>query len=433
MKEPKLIELDGRTGEGGGQLVRMAVSLAAVLTQPIRITHVRGNRGGSRGGGLKAQHVASIAWLAKATDADVTGLSVGSHTLEFRPRLPPSQLTAAAAHRRVSIAADSAAASTLLILQAIFPFLLFAGSDDDGPIEVDLSGGTNVAWSLSYEYLAQVLLPTLRDRFGVRAEAELRDRGWSVGTRASEPARGHVRVRVWPLRVGETLRPTTAGLGGEGGRREVTAVDVSVVAPAHMHADLQGALFRDLDVLFPGAGARLEVLGDSGLDCRIYVLLVARSGTLRWGRDILTSAPKKGNAKGKGKGKGGASLSDSIAGKVCKDLYEEVALGGVVDEFLQDQLVVFQALAEGETSFPRDGDGGDGWGTPRGKAGLEKPIGDLNVGERRRKDKTHEPFGQGSTHTTTARWVAAELLPRVVWYNKGSVCQGAGVRMEPAT
>lgn len=367
----------------------------------------------------------------------MTGLSVGSHTLEFRPRLPPSQLTASAAHRHVSIAADSAAASTLLILQAIFPFLLFAGSDDDGPIEVDLSGGTNVAWSLSYEYLAQVLLPTLRDRFGVRAEAELRARGWSAGApAASEPARGHVRVRVWPLRVGETLRPTStaADLGGEaGGRREVTAVDVSVVAPAHMHADLQGALFRDLDVLFPGAGARLEVLEDSGLDCRIYVLLVARSGTLRWGRDILTSVPKKGKAKAKGKGKGGASLSESIAGKVCKDLYEEVALGGVVDEFLQDQLVVFQALAEGETSFPRDGDGGDGWGLPRGEAGLEKAIGDLNVGERRRKDKTHEPFGQGSTHTTTARWVTAELLPRAVWFNRGSVCQGAGVRMEPAT
>ena len=51
MKEPRLIELDGRTGEGGGQLVRIAVALASVLSQPIRITHVRGNREGPRGGG----------------------------------------------------------------------------------------------------------------------------------------------------------------------------------------------------------------------------------------------------------------------------------------------------------------------------------------------------------------------------------------------
>lgn len=51
MKEPKPIVLDGRTGEGGGQLVRLAVCLSAVSTQPIRITHVRGNRSGGRGGG----------------------------------------------------------------------------------------------------------------------------------------------------------------------------------------------------------------------------------------------------------------------------------------------------------------------------------------------------------------------------------------------
>jgi RNA 3'-terminal phosphate cyclase (ATP) len=47
-----IIELDGRTGEGGGQLVRIACALAAVATQPVRITNVRGNREGPRGGGM---------------------------------------------------------------------------------------------------------------------------------------------------------------------------------------------------------------------------------------------------------------------------------------------------------------------------------------------------------------------------------------------
>jgi len=45
-----MIELDGRTGEGGGQLIRVAIALAALTTQPVRITNVRGNRP-SRGGG----------------------------------------------------------------------------------------------------------------------------------------------------------------------------------------------------------------------------------------------------------------------------------------------------------------------------------------------------------------------------------------------
>ena len=51
MRNKKPIQLDGRTGEGGGQLVRIASALAAVTSQPVLIFHVRGNREGSRGGG----------------------------------------------------------------------------------------------------------------------------------------------------------------------------------------------------------------------------------------------------------------------------------------------------------------------------------------------------------------------------------------------
>lgn len=46
-----MIELDGTTGEGGGQLVRVAIGLAALTTQPVKISNVRGNRPGARGGG----------------------------------------------------------------------------------------------------------------------------------------------------------------------------------------------------------------------------------------------------------------------------------------------------------------------------------------------------------------------------------------------
>jgi RNA 3'-terminal phosphate cyclase (ATP) len=51
-KSRNIIELDGSTGEGGGQLVRVAVALAAVTSQSVKIVNVRGNRGGPRCGGM---------------------------------------------------------------------------------------------------------------------------------------------------------------------------------------------------------------------------------------------------------------------------------------------------------------------------------------------------------------------------------------------
>lgn len=374
--------------------------------------------------GLKAQHFTAIKWLAEATGAEVEGLSIGSQTLEFRPSSAPSQLT----ERKIKIVADSPAASAMLIFQAVFPFLLFAGDDKNQPIDLEISGGTNVSWSLSYEYLDQVLLPTLEDRFGIRVERQLKQRGWSMGAMS----RGNVRLRIQPLRAGEPLRLREPSRTDPNAKDfEVRAIDVSVVVPADMHEMLSRALAKDLEMLFPDAEVNFVVMDDSRHEARMYVLLVARSETLRWGRDLLYAAQRKGKSK--------SALSDSISRQVCKELYEEISTGGVVDEFLQDQLVVFQALADGKTSFPRS-EIPDGSAHASSASSIVAEVEEAMAGlglaekkERLRKDKTHQPFGEGSTHTTTARWVTAELLPTVKWFNKGTICEGVGMRFEEAS
>lgn len=53
MASDEIIHLDGRTGEGGGQLVRIAIAPASVAGKPVKITNVRGNRPGPRGGGTQ--------------------------------------------------------------------------------------------------------------------------------------------------------------------------------------------------------------------------------------------------------------------------------------------------------------------------------------------------------------------------------------------
>ncbi|KAK6820841.1 hypothetical protein PG990_012822 [Apiospora arundinis] len=448
MKPKKPIELDGRTGEGGGQLVRISVALAAVTSQPIRITHVRGNRSGGRGGGLKSQHVAGIKWLAEATGAEVEGLSVGSHTLEFRPSLTPPQALASLGHKKgkpITIDADSPAASTMLIFQAVLPYLLFAATNDGGetptPIELEIKGGTNVSFSLSYEYLDQVLLPTLEARFAnVRVERRLIQRSWSTGSTRM----GSVWFRVHPLPLGQTLKlkdegeepksstPTTKA--ADGSSANIKQIDASILTPTALHAPLQDALARDLDTLFPDAELRFKVVEESGHDARMYVLLVAhntdedgggeaKASSRRWGRDYLYASKRKNKSP--------TTLSSEISRHVSKDLYKEVDMRrGAVDEHLQDQLVIFQALAEGQTSFPRgdeDPEEPPGGEEDDGVGGVNAALGDLGLKKRMRKDKTAEPFGDGSMHTKTARWVTSEILPGVKWFNKGSVCEGVGI------
>lgn len=404
-------------------------------------------------------------------------MSVGSHTLEFRPRLPPSAALIPRGiggentnkTKAIKISADSPAASTLLIFQAIFPFLLFSSSSDSKAelVRLEISGGTNVSFSPSFEYVDQVLLPMLEVAYGIAVKRTLHSRGWSLG----KAQRGRVEFEFAPLRLGETLKLTEEGErifgarvpdassnkdGNDSGdgtddsvERDIEAIDVSMIVPQNMHESLTEALVNDLEELFPCVEVNFKIIEDSGADSRIYVLLVARAGSLRWGRDILTSAPKnakepKKGSKSANSGKGSntahhtSSISETISRQVSKELFEEVSAGGLVDEYLQDQMVIFQALAEGRSSVLRSTDEGssgmDSSSVNNGITGLEQPMKQLAIGSERRmrRDKTDQPFGEGSMHTTTARWVTAQLLPTSEWFNKGKICQGVGMRMEPS-
>ena len=79
---------------------------------------------------------------------------------------------------------------------------------------------------------------------------------------------------------------------------------------------------------------------------------------------------------------------EKLVTKVVKGLKQELKNGGCVDEYMQDQLVVFQALAAGKAEID-DGKG---------------------------KDAT--------LHTKTARWVAERTLD--VKFNDEGECEGVG-------
>ncbi|KAI1199129.1 RNA 3'-terminal phosphate cyclase-domain-containing protein [Nemania serpens] len=412
MKPRKPLLLNGSVGEGGGQLVRLACALAAVTSQPIRIINVRGNR--DRGGGLKSQHVSAIEWLAKATEAEVDGLTVGSKTLDFRPVAPPTSLK----NRNIVIKAEGSAASTLLIFQAVFPYLLFSGNENGDPIELEIHGSTNPSFSPSYEYLDQVLLPTLQERFAIVVERRLKKRGWTKGSLTQ----GGIWLKFQPIPLGQTLKLVKPWNDEPqpGDLNKMRRIDVSILVPSAMHEPMEDAMVQYLSAEFPEAEIDFVLNEESGHGSRMYVLAVAHSESgLRWGQDLLYDRAWKKKQI--------TTIAKEMAKSVTKRLREQTVVHpAAVDEYLQDQLVVFQALAEGRTTYwSRATEKRDTKAQPDLAEGLEN----LGLEKRLRKDKTDKPFGFGSTHTTTARWVASELMPTVQWFNNGSICEGAGISL----
>src|SRR3989441_10612828 len=77
-----MVEIDGAHGEGGGQLVRMAVALSALTATPVRVVRIRAGRPVP---GLASQHVTALQAVAGLCSGEMKGVDVGSSTIEFRP------------------------------------------------------------------------------------------------------------------------------------------------------------------------------------------------------------------------------------------------------------------------------------------------------------------------------------------------------------
>ena len=80
------LHIDGRMGEGGGQVLRTSLSLSALTGRPFRLTHVRANRAKP---GLRPQHLTAVRAVARLCGATLSGDAIDSRTLEFRPAMPP--------------------------------------------------------------------------------------------------------------------------------------------------------------------------------------------------------------------------------------------------------------------------------------------------------------------------------------------------------
>jgi RNA 3'-terminal phosphate cyclase (ATP) len=179
------VYLNGRTLEGGGQLVRIAIALSALTGCPVSVDHVRGNRQGKRG--LKRSHAAAVKMLAEISGSKISGSEVGSQFLSFVPQSARSKSGPLVSLSQVTVKSEyninlTTAGAIFLVFQALYPYLLYVGSQAGTPfLRVKITGGTNASHSPSYDYASQVIVPNFAKLGLPHLSIILHKRGWSSG------------------------------------------------------------------------------------------------------------------------------------------------------------------------------------------------------------------------------------------------------------
>lgn len=156
-----VIALDGAQGEGGGQILRSALSLSMITGQPFAITGIRAGRAKP---GLLRQHLTAVRAAAEICGAGVQGDEPGSQHLSFSP----GQVRGG--NYRFAI---GSAGSCMLVLQTVLPALWFANQAS----RVEVQGGTHNQAAPSADFICRVWEPLLA-RMGVVQKTTLLRHGF---------------------------------------------------------------------------------------------------------------------------------------------------------------------------------------------------------------------------------------------------------------
>jgi RNA 3'-terminal phosphate cyclase (ATP) len=145
------ITIDGSILEGGGQILRNSIAYSAITTQPIKINNIRGNRSKP---GIKKQHLAGILSAKQICKAETEGLELNSIQLTFIP----NEIKHNVLENPIKVDIGSAGACSLVI-QTILPILFYSKTNTH--TNISITGGTNVDFSPPIDFFIHILLPTL--------------------------------------------------------------------------------------------------------------------------------------------------------------------------------------------------------------------------------------------------------------------------------
>jgi len=295
--------------------LRTSLSLSILTGQAVQIENIRAGRPKP---GLAAQHLTAVRAAAAICDATVSGDQMDSQKLVFEPGGPAraGEYTFDVAQVRGA----GSAGSVSLIFQTVFLPLALAA----GPSKLVLRGGTHVAWSPPFPYLAEVYLPGLA-RLGLHAIVELKEWGF------------------YPAGGGEIVAHVPGGAGA--------IRSLSLIKKSPLQRAWGSAVVSNLPAHIPQrmANRARNVLAEAGIKADIQAQRVRAAGPGA-GIFILTECEDGSRAGFTAYGRPGLP-AEKVAEAACQDLIAHHHSHAPVDMHLADQLIAPLALASGVSQF----------------------------------------------------------------------------------
>lgn len=303
-----MIEVDGSYGEGGGQVLRMALALSSLTGREVRVFNIRAGRPNP---GLARQHITAAKAVASLSQAEVEGLKPGSPEVVFRP----GSLKGGTFNFDVGTAG-----SVTLVLQAcLLPAILA-----DGPTRLRVRGGTDVKWAPPSDYFLHVFLPIL-SRMGCTVDMRVLKRGYYPR------GGGLVEVDVDPS---QSLQPLSLR---EQGRLEGIRGIVHVSnLPDHIAQRMKRAALKAL--------MRFE-------DVRIESPLYGPDRAVGPGGSAVLWAETESTLLGSSRLAERGIRAEDVGRGAAEDLVAEISSGATLDVHAADQLLPYMSLAQGVSTF----------------------------------------------------------------------------------
>ena len=352
LAEEEAVEIDGASGEGGGQILRTSLALSMITGRPLRMEQIRAGRAKP---GLRRQHLACVQAAARLSGARVTGDKVGSQTLEFTPpgpigeAAPPAHPDGSGPDRsgapgpgsealRLEIDIGTAGSTSLVVQTILVPAIVARR-----PVTATVIGGTHNPMAPSFDFLDRVFVPHLR-AMGADVELTLDRYGFAVSGGAPgkqdwhddpTPHRGQITLTVGARGAagaagGErrpALRPIELHLAGPVIARRAEAIVARL--PTHVAERELGVVRKRLG--FSDAECHVREVGDSGGPANVLLVEIEREG----GRELVTQFGEK------------RLRAETVAARACDELDAFLRAGAPVGEHLADQLLLPLAVAGG--------------------------------------------------------------------------------------